>query len=625
MTSDERPQTAATRQRALLAAWVLLAFFLRAHRLAGQSLWSDEDITLDRVRRPLTELLASLPVEHGPAYFVVVRLWTRLAGTSDLALRAPSLFLGVLAVPLAGYLGARLVGRRAGWIAALIAAVNPFLVWYGQEARMYAMTAALALAAAAAALRARRNGGWWWPATGLAAAAAVHTHYYGALIVFVLCAWAAIDARSGGRSLRGWATAGGVAALAFLPWAPRALGLLSFPGWREPVPVARAPWLNLSAWSAGPTADGAVALWVTWAYLALAAVGLAHLLARARSGPRAGGARRALLYALVPLAVAAALVIRQPDFHPRYFLAVVPAYYLLVATGAAALPGPSFAAGAGLLALAAVPPLHALYTDPAVQKQDYRAVIATVEDRSGPDGAALLLDGPPFGMMERYRSEDSSVKIVNLQSRALGDLPDPRLFQEVDARVAPYDDVWLAEDGDAAGAARRWLEARFETVYPVEGIGLQDVTLSRHYRLRASDSRRTARAEPVGAGAPLALTVTAPVEVAAGGVLAADLAWPDRSGDGRVVEDRKVSVRLVGPGGRRAAAADRRIESGSLVRQGLFVPVDAAAGPHALEVVLYDPETLAAVATWRWTESVRVKEAGAATGKAGEGGPGARP
>jgi len=165
MSRDDRPHPGATNPaigtwlgtsgwRALGLALTLVAFALRAHRLAAQSLWSDEDITLDRARLPLPEMVAALPREHAPLYFVLVRLWTRLAGEGDLALRFPSLACGVLAVPLAAAVTWRLAGRRTAAIAALVVAVNPFQVWYGQEARMYTLLGTLALGALAAALRA---------------------------------------------------------------------------------------------------------------------------------------------------------------------------------------------------------------------------------------------------------------------------------------------------------------------------------------------------------------------------------------------------------------------------------------------------------------------------------------
>ena len=136
-----------------VAVATLAAYSLRAYRLAGQSLWSDEDITLDRALLPARELVQRLPVEHGPLYFLLLHGWIRIAGQGDFALRFPSLCAGVAAVALAAYVGARLAGRGVGLYEAAIVAVNPFQVWYGQEARMYTLVEALSLLALAAVLR----------------------------------------------------------------------------------------------------------------------------------------------------------------------------------------------------------------------------------------------------------------------------------------------------------------------------------------------------------------------------------------------------------------------------------------------------------------------------------------
>ena len=50
-------------------------------------------------------------------------------------------------VPVAFWAGWSLFGRRTAWIAALLAAVNPFLTDYAQEGRMYALVALLAMVA----------------------------------------------------------------------------------------------------------------------------------------------------------------------------------------------------------------------------------------------------------------------------------------------------------------------------------------------------------------------------------------------------------------------------------------------------------------------------------------------
>ena len=53
----------------------------------------------------------------------------------------------MLCVPVAFWAGWTLFGRRTAWIAALLAAVNPFLTQYAQEGRMYALVALLGLVA----------------------------------------------------------------------------------------------------------------------------------------------------------------------------------------------------------------------------------------------------------------------------------------------------------------------------------------------------------------------------------------------------------------------------------------------------------------------------------------------
>ncbi len=46
-------------------------------------------------------------------------------------------------------------------LAALLVVVNPYLVWYSQEGKMYGWLVALALAALLAFLAALRHGQWW--------------------------------------------------------------------------------------------------------------------------------------------------------------------------------------------------------------------------------------------------------------------------------------------------------------------------------------------------------------------------------------------------------------------------------------------------------------------------------
>ena len=83
-----------------------------------------------------------------------------VAGRSEESVHGLSVLFAALCVPAAFWAGWTLFGRRAGWIAALLAAVNPFLTQYAQEGRMYALVALLGTAehdVLAAGVRARRR------------------------------------------------------------------------------------------------------------------------------------------------------------------------------------------------------------------------------------------------------------------------------------------------------------------------------------------------------------------------------------------------------------------------------------------------------------------------------------
>ena len=121
--------------------------------------------TLRFATRALPELAQNLikPGENGPLYFAALRPWLMLAGPTEFALRFPSVLAGTLAVPAVYILAKRLAGARAALVAALLAATAPYLVWYGQEAKMYAaLTLLIPLALWWTTEAAQRGGLWRW-------------------------------------------------------------------------------------------------------------------------------------------------------------------------------------------------------------------------------------------------------------------------------------------------------------------------------------------------------------------------------------------------------------------------------------------------------------------------------
>lgn len=112
---------------------------------------SDSNI-LDVVR-----LLSNEDAKHVPLYFVLLRLWADLFGSSVTALRLLSATVSLIAIPSIFWLCLELFrNSTVAWVGMGLIAVSPFQLLYAQEARMYILQAVLILLSSAALLAAMR-------------------------------------------------------------------------------------------------------------------------------------------------------------------------------------------------------------------------------------------------------------------------------------------------------------------------------------------------------------------------------------------------------------------------------------------------------------------------------------
>ncbi|MEJ5200435.1 MAG: glycosyltransferase family 39 protein, partial [Anaerolineae bacterium] len=131
-------------------SWIfLLALGVRCYGLTYHSLWFDEVVSAYWASRPAAEIwrvgMALVQDKHPPLYYLLLHGWTALFGGSDLAVRALGALIGALAMWPVYAIGRRLGNARGAAWAALLLALNPFLVWYSQEARMFMPATAFAL------------------------------------------------------------------------------------------------------------------------------------------------------------------------------------------------------------------------------------------------------------------------------------------------------------------------------------------------------------------------------------------------------------------------------------------------------------------------------------------------
>jgi hypothetical protein len=181
----------------VVVALTLVGAALRFPTLDRQSFWLDELVTASLLDHGLGDVLREVPrTESTPfVYYVVAWAWSSLFGVGEVGLRTLSALAGTATIPVAYGAGAVLVSRRTGLVAAALVATNPFLVWYSQEARSYALLALLGAASVLALGLALRRGSRWLIAWAVLSALALATHYFAVFLVAAEAVWLLVRMR----------------------------------------------------------------------------------------------------------------------------------------------------------------------------------------------------------------------------------------------------------------------------------------------------------------------------------------------------------------------------------------------------------------------------------------------
>jgi 4-amino-4-deoxy-L-arabinose transferase-like glycosyltransferase len=456
----------------------LLGLGLRLYRLDAQSLWYDEGFSVYLARMGLGEITANTAADiQPPLYYYLLHGWIQLFGDTELALRSLSVLFGVLTIPLMYAMALRLFSSRlAGLLAALLIAVSPLHVWYGQEARMYTLLTFLCLLSSFLLLLAidakkTRNVLILWAAYTLVNVAALYTHYFAifvlafqAVLIFVI--WVAREFRPLHLILGGLAS-GVVTLLLYLPWLPYLItrygaDVSYLPGqlkiWEVLVDI-------VLSFVGGESIPEGIGLLLSFGYglvLVLCFVALLSAASRAarQTAQESSHALPAsyvpllflLLYLLLPPALILAFSYNSPKFNARYVMISQPAFLLLVAGGLAVLwtRRTSVLRDVLRLVLAASCLIFLLgvsvyanslaYTDPAFARADFRGVARYLREHVGPDETIILTSGHMFPAFDYYAPD--------IERHLLPDSPTLDVTQTLDYSIATDLNEWLAgKDG----------------------------------------------------------------------------------------------------------------------------------------------------------------------------------
>ena len=446
---------------------VLVAFLLRVAILDNQSLWRDEVDVIRFASWAPAELSESLLKEghNGPLYYVGMRLWLSLAGKSEFGLRFPSACCSVLAVALLWQVGRKVVGQKAATIAALIVAVSPYLVWYGQDAKMYAAVSALSLLAMLCLWRGLSGDGTrYWVGFVLAASLSFYVHVLSALMIAVYAAELPVFWPEFRHRWRDWLLSLGLLTLPYIPLAVWQLPwvLHTFDTGHPEYGLRQMLSLLLKLYTRGVAQAGG---WVApAAFLFALLVGV--------FGPRQARddtIRRRLflvIWLCLPVVLIYLVSLRVRVFEPRYLIFIAPAFYLLVALGIQRLRQASrLLAGTTLAIVLSFSLLGTAIQSTRLLKSDFRGAAAYVAAHR--QGSEPILFQMPYGRhtFEYYFGEEYAA----LEGPwANGDQDAGTINHALADMLTGCDSVWYVQSEsqlwDARGLTKAWLAAHGQVV-----------------------------------------------------------------------------------------------------------------------------------------------------------------
>ncbi len=503
----------AASSRGNASRWLLLVIIIGAFAhvviaLGLKDLWWDESLSLQRAESELWPLLRGLLLlkdgmtqvptidQHPFFYFLLQGIFVRTAGNSEFALRFVSAMAATLLVPTV-YVTARFYTRRDGlassaplW-SALLAAVSPFFLWYGQEARPYALWAMLAVLCTYLLLRsiAAEEAGAslrkWRIGYVVTLVFFLSTHYYAVFLLPVQALVVYVGLRnSSRRRALGLALTlllvGAIVGLAALWAVLRQGGGGNFASIQLGVLL---PDL-LNAFSLGLSVNIDQVRWLDFIFGAVAVLGGVWMLRARTVKPDLRWVIVASL--LAPIVIIYLVNLVRPVYMNARHLSLIAGFFiLLVGAGLGAIQARARggAIAAGLLALLFVGgsafSTYNYYADEKFAKDDFSALGAYMDGRMMAGDAVVYMTPASWRIFDYYAPlDDVRSAIAAGAPMALYGAPllDPNaaqtipLLEELGKR---YQRMWLIKSGtfpfmDPNGDVEAWLRDNFLLVRDAE-------------------------------------------------------------------------------------------------------------------------------------------------------------
>lgn len=409
----------------MLAIIFLVSLILRLFQLNSQSLWLDEMTSIEVARTSADSILLghSFNNHTPPFYYLILHYWFTFFSVNEFNLRLFSVLMDSASFWVFIALAGRYVSSRGVLISGAFFALNPFIIYYAQEGRMYSLLLLICLltwelSERVLATKSKIAGIGF----GIVVALGFYTHYYYPFFLAGLLISLLLREERASSLLKSLGAPLTLAVMAFIPWLPVVRTLASSGGQEfrnfHTLVIPYALFRFVAGYGFLPIIAGykenlartilnelpsllLIAFFIAPAFV----FGLKKILRSSRK------VKMLLGVLCIPCFLAWIISFKVPMLSERYLIVSIPAFLLLAVSGC---EGEEVGSKLRLLGVigAFVIATFSYFFNPDVGKADWKGAASFVQEQAKEDSLVLLNPNYIEGVFKFYFKGDAPVEGV---------------------------------------------------------------------------------------------------------------------------------------------------------------------------------------------------------------------